>query len=431
MRKRIPNTEIYLDTSDFYFSSTPNETEIEMSARFIVSEDRDGSSKEQTISGTLSITNNLNVTNKLTCGSFEITESELTVKHLSVSSDSSNDIWLKVSDFGKLYTPTIYSVFVQGTNENAYAKINLQKYSSSDPSKIEFVIPRRESSSYRNSTYTMTKDGFYCVDSNNASTSLGTISNHWSKAYIDTGNIQTLQPNNTSNTSEIKDFSSIQGALLKGTTIEGTVSSLYNITQDSVKIQGKEIYYGNCDPGALFIASNYPLGNPPAGCMTIRIESTDFYLQDWPFNGKRLRIGRGEENLSILSYHERNQNDSNDSSYWYVDTDYRIITSVSGGKFVYSIIKGVKILEISIAYIRSNPLLYNSDSIYVPTYASDNEDWAHDYAIDISKWNKLAFFQEVLFDLPTWYTDEDYPVGKEIESADFAYPRSIMVMRVS
>ncbi len=443
MRKGIPNTEIYLDTSDFYFTSTPNETEIEMSDRFIVSEDRDGSSKEQTISGTLSITENLNVTNKLTCGSFEITESELTVKHLSVSSDSSDDIWLKVSAFGKLYTPKIYSVFDQTITENAYAKINLQKYSPSDPSKIEFVIPRRESSSYRTSTYRMTKDGFYCVDSHNASTSLGTISNYWTDGYITnihsssiTSNSLSIQSITGQNSSAITEFTTISGKKLIG-----NPSSLYSIS-------GSTNMDRLAENGALFLGRNFNQQNPQAGSMTIFLISlvikgstTDTYRAAWlrSFTGKYIWFRRGVDRLSLLFK-------GNDGKY-YVDNNCTLKREYSSDPKAsdsyiasYSVpnqnnpstVDYIAELEFKIGCVRSLPLLYNS---LVLTIQIEDTRFNYADALKIDNWDAIAFINESRFELAENIETYTFNAGVftncEVESDDRSYNySSLLVMKV-
>ena len=57
MKRRLPNTDIYLNTSDFNFVSTPTDTNITVGSRFIVTEDRDGNPKDQHIKGTLTVDN--------------------------------------------------------------------------------------------------------------------------------------------------------------------------------------------------------------------------------------------------------------------------------------------------------------------------------------------------------------------------------------
>jgi hypothetical protein len=43
MKRRIPNTQVYLDTADFSISATPVETDIIVNdSRFVIAEDREG-----------------------------------------------------------------------------------------------------------------------------------------------------------------------------------------------------------------------------------------------------------------------------------------------------------------------------------------------------------------------------------------------------
>ena len=51
MRKRLPNTTFYIDTDDFNYTSTPIETDIEVSDRFVTCTTRNGDGQDQTIKG--------------------------------------------------------------------------------------------------------------------------------------------------------------------------------------------------------------------------------------------------------------------------------------------------------------------------------------------------------------------------------------------
>ena len=47
MKRRLPNTTIYLDTADFISTSTPIETDIEVGSRFVTCSTRSGGGKHR------------------------------------------------------------------------------------------------------------------------------------------------------------------------------------------------------------------------------------------------------------------------------------------------------------------------------------------------------------------------------------------------
>ena len=454
MKKRLPNTDIYLDTSDFSFSSNPEETNINISDRFIVSSNPDGSLKEQTIKGDLSVTNSFTC-DSLTCNSFTITTSEITLAKLNITN------YINFYSNTKLYTYRIWSHYNSSdTQEEKYAKIELSGYTdNSHPSSIQYIIPYRSSN---NTLYTvayiMDKDGFYytCSD-NNYFGSLGTNNNPWSNAYINTGNITNLNNvlsiNADSYSSSIGGFGSISSKLFKG-----CVESLYS----------KDSTHHTSDPGSLFIANSYP---PNAGSMTIRFKQirtssidqntaiqeikTAFGIDDNPNHfAKRIRIRRGV----LDQYNDSSINNIDIVRYsvnaWEKDDIFTVTCKEDPYYGYYYKLETSTGLVVSfyLSFIRSNPLLYNSGSPGVPPVIYNDEYWCHDDCIDINRWYKISFLNEVLFELPNienlYYTFSSYfsyaefnfewsytlPSGKsyaEVESTDKTYSRSVLVMRVS
>ena len=132
MKKRIPNLDFYIETSDFNCTSTPTETNIEVGDRFVTCSTRDGSGQAQTIKGSKSfsdpVTFNKTVSiidSNSNLGTVNYTDSILDVTgNVNVSNNIDIKGTIKAED-GKIFT-----------NENGHLTCTSLSVSSSNGSNV-------------------------------------------------------------------------------------------------------------------------------------------------------------------------------------------------------------------------------------------------------------------------------------------------------